>query len=217
MRTLLTSTAVALCLGATTVQADMQTYSTTGYWSSAAGTNDGGYSQCVSEVQFRAPEGAFGLFMLKYDGGHPDDLLVHIFKQDWNIPQNTQMRVALQVDSVSRMYEGIGYGKMVEIIIPANYKDPVTGEATWVFLSNILRNGVNLYISFPDGSEAAWHTPLNGSAAELGNLRYCMQKVFNAESSPSQPYGNAARPATQPYQRQQLPPTQRATQPYTPL
>ena len=230
MRTLLTSTAVALCLAATSTHAEMKRISTSGYWSADAGTNNGGYPMCMVETWGTGFDGSSMSMMIKYDTAHPDWFAYQLFKQSWNLPPGQRIRIAVKIDNApGRIFTGVtanGRHDMIDFEIQLGATDPQTGEPETVYLGNLLRAGQMLRISFPDGNEADWGAPLNGANAALTSMSNCIGYLANAASSPSYQNGGQAattqpyrqQQATQPYgNRQQLPATQKTTQPYTPL
>ena len=212
----------ALCLGVTTAQAEMKKISAAGYWEADAGTSDRGNPMCMVETHGTANDGSLIGMMIKYDTSAPDWFMYQFFKQDWNIPAKQSVRVALKVDNApGRIFTGYQAGRadMVSFSIQQEAQDPQTREPQVSYLFNLLRGGQTLRISFPDGNEADWGAPLEGATAALSSMSQCIRYLAEQAQQKTQPYapGNQST-TTQPYgTQQQLPPTQKTTQPYTPL
>lgn len=218
MKRLLATTAVALCLGGTVAHAEMSAISTTAYWRASGGINNDGYPMCMVQTAGTANDGSAIGFMIKYDTHYPDQFSWQLYKQDWNIPPNQRVRVALKIDNAPGRIFVATQGRrrdLIDFAIQNEANDPQTGEPQLTYLFNLLRWGKQLRISFPDGNELDWGAPLQGANQEIGAMSECIRYLARqAESRPSQPYSQGNQSATP---RQQLPATQRTTQPYTPL
>lgn len=210
MRKLLATSALALCLGATAGHAaGMKDIAVSGYWAAQAGINVGGYPMCEAATRGHGFDGSPMWFMIKYDSEYPGQFSYQFVKGSWNLPAHQPVRVALKVDNApGRIFTWtqFAHNNMVDFEIQLGATDPTTGESEITYLANLLRSGKMLRISFPDGSEADWGAPLEGANVALNAMSSCIGYLANNQQA-SQPYAPGA-------QRQQLPPTSPATQPY---
>lgn len=208
MKRLLATTALALCLGATAAQAAMQKTAGAGYWQALAGTaDDSGTPMCEIETH-----GAAFTFMVKVVHG---TLFFHLWRDGWNIPETLDVRVNMWVDRAPGWWVGMssknGHNDMLSGEVNPNVLRTGSNQPILYYILDMLRTGSVLRVGFPDGNTPAWELSLEGTSTVMGSFGQCI----TAEAG--QPYGQAAGPG-QPYgNRQQLPPTQKSTQPYTPL
>lgn len=224
MRSLLTTTALALCLGTTAAPAQKMTpLGGAEYWTAYGGTNAAGRLQCSFHTDYQrnnAPGQPAGGMSVIYDSGMPNQLGIQIMKDTWNIPQGTQMRIAMQVDRAPvQVFTAHQWYRPQEVEVEMQLSDtsPTSGQPLITEFLALMASGVNLEVWFPDGNEGAWATNLAGSTAAIQTFSNCI-KVIDAKNT--QPYQSApvAQP-TQPYSGppRALPPTQKATQPFTPI
>lgn len=190
-KTLTAAAALLTTIGS--AHAHMQTTGQFGQWRTAAGTNDQGIAMCSA--------GLFGTdraFVVKAQA-NASALGMHIYKRGWRIPVNQPVTVNLQIDN-GPVFSLEGYGHdasnvpgfgAVEIDVPTEITD-------------ILMNGLQMRMSFPNGSEQSWQGSLTGAAAALNKMDECM-KISWPHSQPaptqpysSQPFGNPAPAPTQP-------------------
>jgi hypothetical protein len=220
IKRLLTSCAVvALYFGTAPAQAEVNMISHSGFWYTYSGTNDQGYPQCATIMSGKLEGGLAeeASVMFKFDSHLPGGIGIEITKETWNIPENAQMKVALQIDNARALYFTANRGhdqKQIRILLPFTDTDSVTGENSIKELTDLLTAGVKLTIWFPNGNERQWTVPLGGTATELQNFKTCTATILTARNQPSQPYGQTqTTQPTQPNKPQELPTTTQ-TQPY---
>jgi hypothetical protein len=138
-----------------------------------------------------------GFFVKAYSG----NLVLHIFKAGWQIPENQSINVVLRVDRAPPM-NFVGYGLPraatdtlggFEIYIDAEAVWQHTGRKMISELVGLLMAGRELHLNFPDGTEQPWQGSMAGSTKILTEMMTCKDRLATA-AKPTQPYG-AGRPA----------------------
>jgi hypothetical protein len=190
----LTVAAVALFAAVASAEADMHVTATYGAWRVSEGLNDRGAPMCIAALL-----GADRAFLVKVQG---DGFFLHTFKDGWQIPVGQSVDVTLQVDRAPPMsFVGSGlpasshnFGGF-EISIAPDAVWPNTGRSMISELVNLLADGQQLHLYFPDGTEQPWEGSLTGSEAALIATRNCVGRIVTA-AHPTQPFG-ASPPAGQ--------------------
>lgn len=218
MKRLLATTALALCLGATATQAEMQPVAGAGYWTSLVGTSDRNVPMC--EIQ---THGKTFNFMLKYLQGN---LFINLWHDGWNIPEGVTARVNMWVDNAPGWWIDMSGTRMNDLLsgeVNPNVLRTGSSQPILDYILDMLRTGNTLRIAFPQGNTDPWVLSLEGTRTVMASFGQCI--LQDASSHQGQPYGgNAGQPyggqnTGQPYGNppRQMPPTQKTTQPYTPL
>lgn len=177
-RQLLSAAVLLTATALTPAYADMKMVHQTGEWQTGVGYSFQGHPMCETGIDgpLQREHVMAGLWF-KWDTHMPTVTAIQIFKEDWAIPEGTRVHVQLQIDyAPPRVYNAISYhGDMVEIQLTANDHDALTGELSTQLLSNLLRNGLQLHVSFPDyGGEMGWTASLTGISAELAQYAQCV-------------------------------------------
>jgi len=168
--------------------------STFGYWQVFGGIADNGSPVCGLRTGWAG--GTQG-FIVKWFSGL--ELIVHIYKSTWNVPEGRQVDLQFQFDHAAPWFgkaAGTKNPNLVEVRIPPDRVDSFLNE---------VRYANTLYVAFPSGTEAPWSGAMAGSSAGVTGLLQCVH-VTNAQMAPtpaptpSQPYAIAPHPApSQPY------------------
>jgi hypothetical protein len=122
-----------------------------------------------------------------------DDFVLHVFKEDWDIPEDLVVDVVLQVDTSPPMElvaNGLGppVKNGLEVFIHPEALWPHSNRPLESELVNLLSSGQRFRLSFPDGDEPPWEGSLRGSAKALNALADCRRRV--RASRPTQPFGS---------------------------
>lgn len=171
---LLSSTALA-------DDADLRTIHRTGSWDTAIAKTDDGL-MCVTSSFGRVDGNVVGI-MIKYRPS--TGVFLHLIKQGWRIPKSTHLQVEIQVDNApSQIFVGTSDGTDGLTIQPDT--DDSSGESEARTLSNLLRSGNRLLVTFPDyPRESGWSGSLRGSNAELDQFVECAKAVLNVTKTHS--------------------------------
>jgi hypothetical protein len=182
----------AVCIGALTAAgvaaAATTSYCRAGYWRAFSGTDEQNCLLCGMAtsnatdgrtLEIRAPLGDPGLVLLAS-------------KPTWDIPPGTEIPVVVRADgAVPWTEEAVGGEHAVRWTLP---------KAEAGTFEQAFRDGSEMTVSFPSGSEPPWRVLLAGSRAVDKTFRRCVQdytaRAAAATQTPTQPFG---RPATQPF------------------
>jgi hypothetical protein len=184
-----TVSAVALC--GNVANAEVSVFYRSGAWEALSGRSESGTQMCMVKVHSSDRS-----FMVKWFRGNPD-LIIHIFKNGWNVSNQPLVDVSLQFDN-QPAWPGKASGLDHEATgLEMRVSDSLVPE----FL-NKLRWSTSLRISFPTGSESDWTANMTGSNAAVLKMLECVNWTLNPR--PTQPYTSQAQPpaVTQPYPTQ---------------
>jgi hypothetical protein len=202
----MTLATTALLATAAPAAAQMRTTATYGAWSTAEGVSTGGEPMCSASLL-----GADRSLFVKTGG---ELVYFHVFKDGWRIPVDQRVDVVMQVDNAPPI-SLIGYG-LPEYgpNVPGGFDIEIHPDDIWEHsgrtliseVVDLLKNGRNLRLSFPDGDEPPWEGSLSGSARALTAMISCRnrllarltqpfgtKKVAPASAlgpAPAQPFGN---------------------------
>jgi uncharacterized membrane protein YhaH (DUF805 family) len=186
---LIAALAATLLVGASSANAAMKEISRVGSWTMFAGTatdNDKPMCQMTSTNDIRAVH-------IKWQ---PDGYYVHVVKDNWNVPSDIRMPLAVRFDQ----------------------EEPFTGKATsipnwpkWISLklddADVARRFLDQFsaadrmtINF-GGSEREWVMRMNGSDAILPKFAECIAAVNKkyGGANATQPFDKPDKPATSPF------------------
>jgi len=125
----------------------------------------------------------------KFDG---QAFFMQVGKDSWNIPEGKMVTVNFQVDNAPpftmnfvSMKNSTG-GTLLSFTFNPDAVDDNTGALYLDEVWNVVRNGLQLHLGFPDGTEPNWSASLVGSTAALDSLKVCGQ-IINKATQPTQP------------------------------
>jgi hypothetical protein len=182
--------AVALAAGlALPARADVNVYYHVGVWDAFDGQGDNGQPLCGIGSR-NASDGR--AFSLRFPIGG-DDVTFTATKPGWNIPNNTQIPVVVQIGLQQPWTEqAVGSGNRVEWTLDRS--DIQTFDAQF-------RRATSMTVTFPSGNEPPWVISLSGSTAASNAMGRCVTDLTRR--------ANAAAPAAT-----SAPANQTATQPF---
>jgi hypothetical protein len=196
-------TAFAITLGAigasTAAQAQIQTYYHAGAWDAFSGRNDQGGAVCG--IGNTNPSDNRRLSIHFEIGG--TETVLSASKPDWGIPDNTQVRVVMQIGLNTPWTEqATGHGHDIEWSM-----DP----AAMQWFDRQFRGAASMTVTFPDGNEPPWTIPLAGSTAISDAFGRCIRDLTRQVQAQQSGYGapppqGAAPGPTQPFAPQAGPP-----------
>lgn len=188
LRQPLLAVAVAASLAAP-AEADVNVYYHVGAWDAFDGQGDNGQPVCGIGSRNPADGRAFSL---RFPVGG-DEVTFAATKPGWNIPDNTQIAVVVQI-GLERPWseQATGGGNRVQWTL--DRADVQTFDAQF-------RSAASMTVTFPSGSEQPWLISLSGSTAASNAMGRCVTDLAQ-RAAPAQP---AAAPA---------PAEQTATQPF---
>lgn len=169
------------------VGAAMRVTQAYGDWRNLEGVSSEGNPMCVASLI-----GADRQLIVKIFSN--DAFVLHVFKEDWDIPEDLVVDVVLQVDNSPPM-ELVANGGLgpslkngLEVFIHPEALWPHSNRPLESELVNLLSSGQRFRLSFPDGDEPPWEGSLRGSAKALNALADCRRRV--RASRPTQPFGS---------------------------
>jgi hypothetical protein len=176
--------------------AQTQVYYHVGAWDAFSGRNQNGGAVCG--VGNTNPTGSRRL-SIGFDIGGTDTAFT-ASKPDWSIPENTQVRVVMQIGlNTPWTVQATGHENSIEWSLDRNGMVPFDQQ---------FRSATSMTLTFPDGNEPPWTVPLTGSAAIADAFSRCVRDltrqvqaaqpptaVTPASPGPTQPF---AVPAGQP-------------------
>ena len=184
------STAIALVLGGQAHAAgdDWHQLMTSGYWGTYVGSDSRGQKMC--EVETR---GERFMFMLKYASGK---IFFHFFNVDWNIPGHRKVSVNVQIDTVPMTVPMYGNDNthVLEYMVPEGKRPD--GQYWFLYLADLISEGTQMYVSFPEGSTPRWNINLMGSREAMKMFVRCIYAVAGGTGTAAsgQPYGSTPSP-----------------------
>jgi hypothetical protein len=186
--------AVALLAAVPSAEAYMRVTATYGAWTASEGLDDGGTPMCLAALL-----GADRAFFVKAYSGN---LVLHIFKAGWQIPENQSINVVLRVDRAPPI-NFVGYGLPraatdtlggFEIYIDAEAVWQHTGRKMISELVGLLMAGRELHLNFPDGTEQPWQGSLAGSTKILTEMMTCQRSPRHSGKANAALRGRPAGP-----------------------
>jgi hypothetical protein len=172
--------AVALLAVAAPAAAQMRITGRYGDWTSSEGFGSYGSPMCSAGLV-----GAERSFFMKSDG---HDLILHVFKDGWEVPDDQPVELALQVDNAPPVHLwGFGLGKSlsgIEVLIHPEAIWEHSGRTTISELPKLLQNGLRFRLSFPDGDEPSWEGSLAGSGKALTAMMDCSRRLAARRTQP---------------------------------
>jgi hypothetical protein len=186
MRKFFLATSV-LAIMAGTAQADITVTATAGNWQTWTGKTDKTNVPICGVGTFDSTRS----FMIKWLANGENKIHVHVLKQNWKIPADTEVRIEMKYDD-DYTYSGDFVGK--DNWVALHFESELIGKFMKEF-----RAAANLHVLFPNGSEKPWTLDMTGSRAMADVFACCIQKL--AGKQPTQPFGKVqpAAPTTQPY------------------
>jgi hypothetical protein len=202
MKRLLTTTALALCLGGTAAHATMHTVASAGFWETQTGTtNDTNKPMCMIGTA-----GNNFSFTLKYVS---TGLWFDLYHDGWNVPSGVFARVNMTVDSAPGWYIDMGRlatgarGHMSgQIDLTRKRQD--SDQLMSAYIVDMIASGNTMRVTFPQGNTEAWNLSLVGTQAVMQAFAQCVVGFDNAAGQPAagqpygaqtgQPYGSVVRP-----------------------
>jgi hypothetical protein len=177
--------AVATLLIADPAMAETRQTYKSGFWSTFDGTANNGVPVCGMVAS--GPNRAIGV---KYFLGS-DSITVHIVKDNWSIPNGTQVHMKLQFSGETPWnVRGRGYGNLIEF--------DIRGENIGLFMREF-RNSARGAISFLNGNEEGWTINLTGSSTATSILTRCMNILTANRGAPTQPFSGTPAAPSQPF------------------
>jgi len=174
---------------AVAAQADVSVYYHVGAWDAFDGQGDNGQPVCGIGSRNPADGRAFSLRFTV--GG--DDVTFAATKPGWNIPDNTQIPVVVQI-GLERPWSEQAVGSGTRVQWTLDRADVQTFDAQF-------RSAASMTVTFPSGSEQPWVVSLTGSTAASNAMGRCVTDLTQRAA--------AAQPAATP-----TPAQQNATQPF---
>ena len=180
---------LALALAPTAGRAQVQTYYHSGVWDAFSGRSETGGAVCGVGTTDRVTNKRLSI---RFDIGGSDTTFT-ASKPEWSVPENTRVRVVMQVG------------------LNAPWTVPGTGQAsghgiTWTLDRDAIqifdqqfRAAPSMTLSFPDGNEPAWTLSLAGSTVISDTFGRCVRDLTR-QSQTGQPLGNVPPPPTGPTQ-----------------
>jgi hypothetical protein len=174
-------------------QAQIQTYYHAGAWDAFSGRNDKGGAVCGIGNTNPADNRRFSI---RLDIGSSEPLF-SASKPDWTIPDNTRVRVVMQVGlNTPWIEQATGHGHTIDW----------TGDRNaMASFDQQFRGAASMTLTFPDGNEPPWSISLAGSSAISDTFDRCVRDLTRQVQSEQQS-GNGAPPpqgtpgaATQPF------------------
>jgi hypothetical protein len=188
--------AFAITLGAagvsTSAKAQIQTYYHAGAWDAFSGRNDKGGAVCG--IGNTNPSDGRRL-SIHFDIGGTDTVL-SASKPDWAIPDNTPVRVVMQIGLNTPWTEqATGRGHDIEWSMD---------RAAMQWFDQQFRGASSMTLTFPDGNEPPWTITLAGSSAISDAFGRCIRDLTRQVQAQQPGYGAAppqggAPGATQPF------------------
>jgi hypothetical protein len=183
-----------------------------GYWTTFAGVATDGKPICGMSTDWAVRGQTVARFLIKYFGR--DEIVFHIGRAGWQVPSGQPVRVRIQIDQAPIM-EVLSHGvaeetqgfSMLEFAIKRDEVWEATGKNATEEFVDLLANGREITISFPDGSEHSWVGQLAGSRTALQSFIACgttIDAATGSERGTTQPFSpkEAPKPATtQPFHR----------------
>ncbi|HEY0183978.1 MAG TPA: hypothetical protein VGC09_14315 [Rhodopila sp.] len=173
-------------------KAEMRTYYHVGAWDAFSGRNDQGGAVCGVGNTNPADNRRLSI---RFDIGGTETVF-SASKPEWSIPDNTRIRVVMQVGLNTPWTEqATGHGHEIEW--------PMDRMAFQSFDAQF-RGATSMTLTFPDGNEPPWTVPLTGSSAISDTFGRCVRDLTRQvqSSGPAAPPPQAApQSATQPFSR----------------
>lgn len=191
-----TIAAVALFAAVSSAEASMRVTGTYGDWRTLEGLGNKGNPMWTASLL-----GVDRNLFIKTQGRN---LMLHVYKDGWQIPENQSVNVTLQVDNGPPMsFVGLGYPRIpgdsfggFDILIKPDDVAPNTGRKMISEVVDLLKNGQKLRLSFRDGDEQPWEASLDGAASAVTELMNCKDRIA-AAPRPTQPFGAKQSPSGQ--------------------
>lgn len=178
--------------------AQTQVYYHVGAWDAFSGRNRNGGAVCG--VGYTNPTDNRRL-SISFDIGSTDTVFT-ASKPDWSIPDNTQIRVVMQVGlNTPWTMQGTGHEHSIDWSLDRNAMVPFDQQ---------FRGATSMTLTFPDGNEPPWTVPLAGSAAISDAFGRCVRDLTRQVQAAQPPATSAPAPsgATQPFSAPAGPPAQ---------
>lgn len=190
---ILASPILASPLASVAANAQLQSYYHAGAWDAFSGRNDNGGAVCG--IGNTNPTDSRRLSIRFEIGG--SDSIFSASKPDWSIPDNTPIRVVMQVGlNTPWTQRATGHGHAIDW--------PMDRAAIQSF-DQQFRGASSMTLTFPDGNEPPWTVSLAGSSTISDAFGRCVRDLTRQVQALQQP-GNsappppgAARTATQPF------------------
>jgi hypothetical protein len=184
----LAALAAPVVVMAPAAMAQLQTYYHAGAWDAFSGRSDSGGAVCG--IGSTNPADSRRL-TLRFDIGGADTV-VSASKPDWSIPDNTQVRVVMQVGLNTPWSEiASGSGRSIDWRL-----DPAAAQS----FDRQFRGASSMTVTFPDGNEPPWTLSLAGSTVISDTFARCIRDLTRQVQAAPPP--NAApepQGATQPF------------------
>jgi hypothetical protein len=179
----------AFLVSPTVAVAQVQVYYHAGAWDAFSGRNDKGGAVCG--IGNTNPTDSRRL-SLGYDIGGTE-MVFSASKPDWSIPDNTPVRVVMQVGlNTPWTMQGTGHEHGI---------DWTLDRSAMVMFERQFRSATSMTLTFPDGNEPPWTVSLIGSSAISDTFDRCVRDLTRQvqAAQPPAPGGPAPQGATQPF------------------
>ena len=183
---------VALTVGSPpAANAQLQSYYHAGAWDAFSGRNNKGGAVCGvgnTNVAYNRR------LSIRFEIGGSDSVF-SASKPDWSIPDNTPIRVVMQVGlGTPWTQQATGHGHSIDWLI-----DRTAMQA----FDQQFRGAPSMTLTFPDGNEPSWTISLAGSSAISDAFDRCVRdltrRVQGSQPANNGPPPGAAGVATQPF------------------
>ncbi len=181
--------AAVVALTPAIAHAQVRTYYQAGAWDAFSGRNEKGGATCG--VGSTMPPDNRRL-SIQFDIGGTDTTF-SASKPDWSIPDNTRIKVVMQIGLNTPWTEqGIGHDHTI---------DWTLAPGSMQTFDRQFRGATSMTVTFPDGNEPPWGMSLAGSTAISDTFGRCIRDLTRQMQSAQPPVTGspAPQPGTQPF------------------